>query len=64
MRNDIKVTVDERNKPQKNLVDTTDCLMNAVAERKRLEKLQRELAAQIIKLKDGSAVRQGPASHC
>src|SRR5271157_3717174 len=49
MRNDIKVAVDERNNTQKNLVDTTDKLMNAVAERERLEKLQRELLAQIVK---------------
>jgi len=52
MRNDIKVAVDERNNTQKNLVDTTDKLMNAVAERERLEKLQRELLAQIVKIKE------------
>ncbi len=50
MRNDIKVAVDERNGTQKKLVDTTDQLMNAVAERDRLEKLQQALAAQILEL--------------
>ena len=50
MRNDIKVAVDERNRTQKNLVDTTDQLMNAVAERGRLEQLQRTLGAQIQEL--------------
>ena len=63
MRNDIKVTVDERNNAQKKLVDTTDQLMNAVAERQKLEKLERELAAQIIKLKEALTSIQGPAQH-
>ncbi|MGO9108993.1 MAG: hypothetical protein ACLP9L_07150 [Thermoguttaceae bacterium] len=52
MRNDIKVAVDERNGIHKNLVHTTDELMNAVAERDRLEKLQRELVTQIQRLND------------
>ena len=52
MRNNIKVAVDERNSTQKKLVDTTDDLMNAVAERQKLEKLQRELATQIMKMKE------------
>jgi hypothetical protein len=51
MRSDIKVAVDERNATQKKLVDVTDDLMNAVAERDKLEKLQRQLADQITKLK-------------
>ena len=60
MRNDIKVTVDERNKAQKELVDTTDLLMNAVAERQKLEKLQRELVAQINQLKMVLTVNKVP----
>ena len=52
MRTDIKVTVDERNKVQSELVDTTDKLMNSVAEREKLEKLQRQLVDQINKLKE------------
>jgi len=52
MRNNIKVAQDERGLMQKKLIDTTDDLMNAVAERQRLEKLQRELADQITKLRD------------
>jgi hypothetical protein len=32
-------------------VSTTDDLMNAVAERQKLEKLQRELATQIVQMK-------------
>jgi len=52
MRNNIKVAVDERISTQKKLVDTTDDLMNAVAERQKLEKLQRELVAQINKMKE------------
>jgi hypothetical protein len=52
MGKDIKVAVDERNAKQKELVNTTDQLMNAVAERQRLEKLGRELAAQNLKLKE------------
>ena len=48
--------MDERDSTQKKLVDTTDDLMNAVAERQKLEKLQRELAAQIMKLKEVLAV--------
>ncbi len=52
MRDNYKLTVDERNKLQKALVDTNDKLMNAVAEQVRLDKLGRELAAQIIKLKE------------
>ena len=41
---------------QKKLVNTTDDLLNAVNERERLEKLERELAAQIDKLKEASRV--------
>jgi len=52
MQKEIKIGVDERNSTQKTLLDTTDKLMNAVAERERLMKLQRELAAQSIKLKE------------
>jgi len=52
MRNNIKVARDDRDAIRKKLVDTTDDLMNAVAERKRLEKLQGELAAQVMKMKD------------
>jgi hypothetical protein len=52
MRNNIKVAVDERNDLQKNLVSKTDDLMNAVAERQKLEKLQRELALQVMKMKE------------
>ncbi len=51
MRNDIKLTVEERNKAQKDLVDATDALQNALNEVRRLEKLQRELVAQINQLK-------------
>ena len=42
--------MDERIHTQKNLVDTTDRLMSAVAERQKLEKLGSELSAQVIKL--------------
>jgi len=51
MQKDIKLAVDERNLTQKKLVDTTDLLNNAVAERERLEKLGAQLAAQIVKQK-------------
>ena len=43
MRNDIKVAVDERNRTQKKLLETTDNLKNSVAERQRLEKLKRRI---------------------
>ena len=60
MQKDIKVTVDERNSTQKKLVETTDLLMNAVAEKQKLEKLQRELAFQINKLKIALQVNKAP----
>jgi predicted Holliday junction resolvase-like endonuclease len=47
MRQEIKVAVDTRNATQKNLIDTNDKLLNAVAERERLEKLNRTLAQQL-----------------
>jgi hypothetical protein len=52
MRSDIKVAVDQRNKTQADLTKTTDELMNAVAERGRVEKLERELSEQLIKAKE------------
>ncbi|MEI8373019.1 MAG: hypothetical protein WCJ35_09340 [Planctomycetota bacterium] len=52
MRDAIKTGVEERNSTQKVLLDTTDKLMNAVAERERLVKLGKELAAQSLKLKE------------
>ena len=52
MRNDIKVTVDQRDTLQTNLLKTTDDLQNAVIERAKLEKLGAQLAAQIVKLKE------------
>jgi hypothetical protein len=60
MQDNIKVVVEERNKLQKDIIKTNDDLMNAVAERGRLEKLQRELAKQIIDMKiamEGAKVR-------
>jgi small-conductance mechanosensitive channel len=51
LRGEIKVAVDQRNLTQKELLDKNDRLLTAVAERERLEKLQRELATQINKMR-------------
>ncbi len=51
-QNDLKVTVADRNRLQKELVDKTDECSNANNERQRLVKLDGELAATVIKLRE------------
>ena len=50
MRDDIQLTVDDRNSLRTKLLSTTDDLQTAVNEKARLEKLQVGLAKQIIEL--------------
>ena len=52
MRSDIKLTVEQRNEMQKKVMEITDELNNAVADRIRLLKLQGELAHQIVKMRE------------
>lgn len=63
MRKEINLTVDQRDLAQKQLVATTDDLNNAVAEKGRLDKLQRQLAEQIIKLKESLAYWKVTLNH-
>ncbi len=50
IRKDTQLAVEQRNATQKQLVDTTDQLMNAVADRDRVNKLQLSLVAEINRL--------------
>ncbi len=52
LRETNKVTLEERNTLQTNLLKATDDLQNALNEKLRLEKLGAQLAAQIVKLKE------------
>ncbi len=63
MRNDIKVTVDERNTLATKLLNTTDDLQNAVNERAKLEKLQRATGRPDQPVEAITRVRQDHAEH-
>jgi len=62
MRNETKAAIDERRKIFEKVITINDDLLNAVTERLRLEKLGRELRAQLSKLLP-TAIPVGVPNH-